>query len=154
MSRGCATIESVPPGWRIWRSAVPATLGQFAVQALRNATRRHPYPYGEVTETIDYNGQTVGAWASSHPWSTKGGKIVYGCYDGIALVTPDPTVGSGNTPRDSIQTPDPNAAVFSEPTGIDWAAVGLSALAGAGIVGAFWLFMKHQPLKHSLRRLP
>lgn len=156
MSQGCRSFETVPRGYKIWRGAVPALLTQFAINSLHQATRQHPYPYGQIVAKTTYSDQqvsdqTVYAWASSHSWSTRNGQIVQGCYDGISLLVDDPNNVSG--PPDNIGTPDPNAAVFSEPPGIDWLTVGLSALAGAAVVGGFLFVTKTSPHKKAARAL-
>lgn len=109
--------------------------------------------YGETTG-IDYvdpaTGQSsfVVARKDHHTWTYKGGKLLTGiCIPGItlyepvlamaSLAGPEGSRGVGDTATDSLATPDPNVAAFTNEPGTNWGLVGISALAAAAVVGAF-----------------
>ncbi len=141
--------EPIPPGWTVWRGAVPTELTQFAMD-VRDHVRQ--YPYGQIAKTIQYNNQTVGAFVSHHTWTYRAGQLVTGiCIPGVSLLiqnaTPTPTAGVGAATTDSIDTPDPSAAVYgaddvSPPTTTDWPLVLISGAAIATITAGFFLALR------------
>lgn len=134
--------EPIPKGWKVWRSAeVPTPLVQTAID-IRDHVRQ--YQRGTIAKTMVYNGQTVAFWVSSHTWTYRNGVLVTGlCIAGVSILVAVPagTQGIGGTQNDSLDTPDPTAAVYdgAPPESTNWALVAISAGAGAAVVAAFWL---------------
>lgn len=139
-------LQPPPDGYRVWRGSVPAELTNWAV-SLRDQIDRYNW------------GQTFGIWYTPpggtaeyviarkdpHPWSFRNGQLVTGCFQGVTLYAPIPTAAltSYNPAADTLDTPDPTAAVFDAgPTGPDWGLVALSAGAGAGVVMLFLWALK------------
>lgn len=98
------------------------------------------YPYGQVWQ-IAYEGTTVAARKEYHQWTYRNGELVTGiCIPGITLyqqIQPGAayTAGASDNPYD--------AAYFGADQGINWKLVGVTALATAGVIGAFFLALRH-----------
>jgi hypothetical protein len=140
--------EQIPAGWKVWRGTeVPAPLIQLAID-VRDHIR--DYPRGTIAQTVDYNGQTVGVFVSSHTWTYRNGKLVTGiCIPGASLIVKQ-AAGPGTTQvtaiaPDNLDTPDPTAAVFGAddvPAPTDWKLVAMTAGLGAAVVVAFLWALK------------
>jgi hypothetical protein len=104
------------------------------------------YKRGTIVKVIPYGGQTVGVFVSSHTWSYRNGVLVTGlCIPGASLLVQQPTGGVGAEALDSLDTPDPTAAVYSgedpyETT--NWPLVALTAGSAIGSVALFLLALK------------
>jgi hypothetical protein len=144
MPTKCPQNPASPEGFRIWRGPAPAPpLTQWAVDL-----RDHWMPkaaYGD-TQTLDYEGAIVLARKDHHTWTYKGGQLLTGiCIPGITLYKPTPAAqnslsglpGLAAASADTLEVPDPTAAVYSVDVGTDWPLVGASAAAIAGLVVAF-----------------
>lgn len=153
-------INPVPQGWRVWRGPVPPPLTDMAI-VIRDHIRS--YEYGDIPAQVPWKASDgsdiiAGTLKQRHTWTFRDGVLVTGlCIPGVTLVW-RPTAGDVSQPpfQDSIDTPDPNAALYPARE-IDWPLVGLSALAGAAVVGAFIFVTKTSPHKaasKSLRRMP
>lgn len=142
----CPNNPPPPDGYKIWRGPVPRPLSQWAIDQ-----RDHwmgQVAYGETTG-IDYvdpaTGQSsfVVARKDHHTWTYKGGTLLTGiCIPGITLYQPLLTAALAGPPgvgaaTDSLATPDPNVAAYTNEPGTNWGLVGISALAAAAVVGAF-----------------
>jgi hypothetical protein len=109
--------------------------------------------YGETTG-IDYAAEEEGGFSGfvvarkdHHTWTYKNGKLLSGiCIPGITLYKPLLTPSLAGPPGkdlakgvgDSLTTPDPTVAAYTNDPGTDWGLVGLSAGAALLVVGAFW----------------
>jgi hypothetical protein len=141
--------EPIPAGWSVWRGAVPLELTQFAMD-VRDHVRS--YPYGQIAKTIQYQGQTVGAFVSHHTWTYRGGQLVTGiCIPGVSLLiqqTNTPPASGTGASTDSLATPDPSAAVYGAddvpgpPEGTDWTLVTVGVAAIATVTAGFWLAIR------------
>ncbi len=91
--------EPIPAGWHGWGAGrAPPELEAIAVR-LKNHI--DDFPYGEVIQTIDYKGKTVGFFKSHHTWTYRGGKLVKGiCIPGISLLV----AGKLRSPSTSTST--------------------------------------------------
>lgn len=131
----CAS-EPIPFGWKVWRGPVPPELVQLAID-VRNHIGQ--YAYGSIARTVPYAGGAVAAFKSHHTWTWRDGQLVTGlCIPGVSLLTQ----AAGGTVAavpivDSLDTPDPNAAVFAA-DGINWNLVAVSAGATVLVIGAFF----------------
>ncbi len=134
-------IQPTPDGWKVWRGSVPPTLVQLAIDARDHINR---YAYGTIVKQVDYNGQPVAIFKSSHTYTTRNGQLVTGiCIPGISLLVPagaaKGTPGVAATPNvDALLTPDPNAALLGADDAPDWGLVIKSGLAVAAVAGLFW----------------
>jgi hypothetical protein len=100
---------------------------------LRDHVRSTPF---NTTFSLVYGGQTVVARVDPHSWTFRDGQLVTGlCIKGITLYAPVAATGVGAV-VDSLDTPDPTAAVFDEAP-INWGLVAVSAGATVLIIGAF-----------------
>lgn len=111
---------------------------------MRDRVRK--YPLGAIAKTVVYNGQTVGAFVSSHSWTYRNGVLVQGlCIPGVSLVVQQAAGTVGASMPDNIDTPDPTAAVYSaEPErGTDWPLLATTTGIAVGVVALFLLAMKH-----------
>jgi hypothetical protein len=135
----CASNPPPPIGFHIWRGPVPAPLVQWAVD-LRDHINK--FPYGQVW-TLDYNGATVAARKDFHVWSYRNGKLVTGlCIPGITLYAPKPAGVAATIQIDSLDVPDPSAAVFNSTDTTDWRLVAVSGAAIVATVGLFLLAIR------------
>jgi hypothetical protein len=166
----CPGNPPPPPGYGIWKGAVPTPLTQWAM-ALRDNIN-NGFAYG-TTWSIPYGDQVVIARKDHHTYTWKKGILLTDiCIPGITLYAPltiasvppagtittppgtaaprtlgadetaiaNPNAGPASTPDQVV--PDPSLAVFSAaPT--DWTLVVISAGAGAAVVGLFLLAMHH-----------
>jgi hypothetical protein len=105
------------------------------------------YKRGTIVRTLQYNGQTVGVFVSSHTWTYRNGVLVTGlCIPGASILIQQPANSVGTT-LDDLSTPDPTAAVYgaddlaTQPT--DWSLVAVSAGAILTISALFALAIKH-----------
>jgi len=133
--------EPIPAGWRVWRGSVPPELTQIAMD-VRDHVRQ--YARGTIVQTLNYNGQTVGVFVSSHTWTYRkqadgSVKLVTGiCIPGVSLLTQPPGTGAAlgapddTTPPDDLSTPDPDMAVF----GADDVPIGALVPLGSALAGA------------------
>jgi hypothetical protein len=136
--------EPLPKGWKIWRGPVPTELVQLAVDVLGSI---NSFPYGGLARVVTYNDQTVGAFKSHHQWTYRNGRLVTGiCIPGVSLLIAMPNAlaaplgATSNVAGDSLQTPDPTAAVYSvdaPPETTDWKLVATTAVITVGVVGLF-----------------
>jgi hypothetical protein len=138
-------VEPLPQGWRVWRGAVPPELSAVALDVLHNV---RAYPRGSIAKSVDYKGQAVGAFVSSHTWTYRNGQLVTGlCIPGVSLVFQPQTMASGVATHDSLENPDPTAAVFVDlgdaPSTIDWPLVAVSAGVIVIVVTLFALALHH-----------
>jgi hypothetical protein len=107
----------------------------------------HSYAYGSVARTIQYQGQTVGAFVSHHTWTYRGGQLITGiCIPGVSLVIQQTGV-TGTFVQDSLDTPDPTAAVYGAddvpvPQSTNWTVVGVTAGTVVALATAFWLALR------------
>jgi hypothetical protein len=100
--------------------------------------------YGD-TVGLDLEGEGfVVARKDHHTWTYKNGRLVTGlCIPGITLYKPLLTQALGGPPgmgdvvSDSLTTPDPNVAAYTQDQGTNWGLVGWSALAASAVVAAF-----------------
>ena len=87
-------------------------------------------------------------WVSSHTWTWRNGVLVTGlCISGVSVLTQVPAgaQGVGGTVADSLDTPDPTAAVYvvdEPPPGVNWPLVAVSGVAIVATVAAFVLAIK------------
>lgn len=145
-------VDPVPTGWRVWRGAVPPQLTDMAI-TIRDHIRL--YEYGAIPAQVPWKASdgsdiVVGTWKNHHVWTYKGGKLIENiCIPGVTLVTRPAGALVVTEPPDSIQTPDPNAAMYPA-EGIDWLTVGLSAAVGALVVAGFFYVLKHEPKRKRL----
>lgn len=132
------TQQPIPAGWRVWRAAVPQDLAAIAIQ-IRDHVR--DYPLGQIAQAMTFGGQTVGFFVSSHTWTYRNGQLVTGlCIPGVSLLIQNAQASTGVHPQDSLDQPDPNAAVWTpDDRQISWPIVAVTA---AAIVGICWLFAK------------
>jgi hypothetical protein len=91
---------------------------------------------------LTYNGQTVALFVSSHTWTYRNGVLVTGiCIPGVSVLQQATAGVMGETQQDSLETPDPTAAVYGgappEQDVVDWPAVTVSAVAILLVVGGF-----------------
>jgi hypothetical protein len=143
----CSSNPPPPVGFKIWRGTVPAPLVQWAVD-LRDHINK--FPYGQVW-TLDYAGATVAARKDYHQWTYHNGKLITGiCIPGITLYAPKPA-GMAATTVDSLDNPDPTAAVFNTTDATDWRLVAVSGVAIVATVGLFLLAI-HGAGRARLRR--
>jgi hypothetical protein len=141
----CSTNPSLPAGYQIWRGAVPAPLVQWAVD-LRDHINH--FPYGQTWELV-YSGQTVIARKDHHTYTYRNGKLVTGiCIPGITLYAPKPAGVSATLQIDTLDTPDPSAAVFNTTGATDWRLVAVSVAATVATVGLFLLAIKAAGRSH------
>ena len=134
--------EPIPPGWRLWKGAVPAPLVQMAIDV---RDKVHNYPYGTIATTAEYSGQTVGTFVSHHTWTYKNGQLVTGiCIPGVSLVTQDP-IGAALGPAPNPSEPDPTLAVYGTELGTDWGLVAVCGVAIGAITGAFLFVLRKSP---------
>jgi len=143
----CALNPPPPDGFKIWRGAPPPrALTQWAVDL-----RDHWMPKANYGDTIGINfeGQYVVARKDHHTWTYKKGVLLQGiCIPGITLYqslltpalagAPGLARGLAASSTDSLTTPDPNVAAYTEEPGTDWKLVGVCAGAAVVVVGAFW----------------
>jgi hypothetical protein len=113
------------------------------------------YPYGSIARTIQYQGQTIGAFVSHHTWTYRGGQLLTGiCIPGVSLVIQQqstPTTGTSGLGQvqDSIASPDPSAAVYGaddvpqQAATTDWPMVGVTAGAILVLSTGFALALRH-----------
>ena len=137
----CPANPPPPDGFRIWRRPVPRPLTEFAI-GIRDQIAKYPLRTQFGTW---YNGEYVVARVDSHSWTYVNGQLVTGlCIKGVTLFEAVPTVAltSYNPVTDTLDTPDPNAAVFDAPPGPDWPLVALSAGAAAGVEALFLWALK------------
>jgi hypothetical protein len=150
MAEKCSPNPASPEGFRIWRGPAPAPpLTQWAVDL-----RDHWMPkaaYGD-TQILEYGGGLVLARKDHHTWTYKGGVLVTGiCIPGITLYKPTAAAtnslsglpGLGVAVVDTLETPDPSAAVYSVDVGTDWALVGACGAAIAAVTAAFLAGIKY-----------
>jgi hypothetical protein len=143
----CHANPPPPDGFRIWRKPVPQPLVDWAV-FLRDF-EMPKVNYGFVWS--DWYGPTgsqklVSARKDYHSWTYRGGKLVTDiCIPGITLYDQIPTLAqtSYDPMADTLDQPDPNAAVFSqEDRSIDWGLVLATGAAGVGVVTLFLLALR------------
>jgi hypothetical protein len=149
MSTSCPNNPPPPDGFRIWRDPVPQPLADWAIYLLSAEAPRAPYG---TTWGLDYtlpgttNSSRVIARKDRHTWTYRGGKLVTGlCIFGITLFqsVPMTALASYNSADDSLDTPDPNAAVYTaDAQGPSWGLVFASGAAGVGVVTLFLLALK------------
>ena len=136
--------QPIPYGWKIWKGAVPDPLVQFAIDVRDHVTS---YPLGSIAKTVVYNGQTVGAYVSWHCWTWRNGVLVTGIHiRGVSLIVKQQGTGATLT-QDSLDPPDPTAAVYGADdlpatAGTDWSLVAVSAGATTAVVGLFLLALR------------
>jgi len=126
---------------------VPLELQQFAMD-VRDHVRT--YPYGSIARTVQYQGQTIGAFVSHHTWTYRGGQLITGiCIPGVSLVIQQPIQGGvALGAQDSIDAPDPSAAVYGAddvpqpPQTTNWPLVGVTAGAILVVTTAFALAIR------------
>ena len=149
----CPANPPPPDGYRVWRQPVPKPLADWAVYLLRNELPRTNYGTMWGMSYTPPNGasEDVIARRDHHTWShDRQGNLVTGlCIPGITLYAPVPmaALASYNPATDTIDTPDPNAAVFNE-LPIDWPMVALTAGAATATVLLFWWAIKAAGPKH------
>jgi hypothetical protein len=137
----CPSNPPAPAGYRVWRSAVPTPLSQWAID-LRDHI--NGFPYGQ-TWSIDYGGKTAIARKDYHTWTYRNGQLITGlCIPGITLYEPLPQGMHAEFPGEL--TPDPSLAMYGAddvPQGTNWPLV--AAAGGAiGVVSAlFILAIRH-----------
>ena len=139
VSMTCPSNPAPPAGYRILRGHVVQPLTDWAISILRQI---RDYPFGATFE-LTYGGVTYVARVDHHTWTYRGGQLVTGlCIPGVTLYEPRPA-GDAAT-LDSLETPDPTAAVYGDvgDDAIDWKLVGTSALAIGVVVGLFWWGLK------------
>lgn len=132
----------MPHGWKVWRGVeVPGPIAQAAID-VRDHVRS--YSRGQIAREIDYQGQHVGLWVSSHTWTYRNGVLVTGiCIPGVSVLVPVPrggmAVGAG-TLQDDLSVPDPTAAVYggAPPESTNWWLVGGTVVATMAVVAGFW----------------
>lgn len=137
----CPANPPPPDGFKIWRKPVPKQLTDFAI-GIRDQIAKYPLRTQFGTW---YNGEYVVARVDSHSWTYVNGRLVTGiCIKGVTLFEPIPTAAltAYNPAADTLDVPDPNAAVFDATQGPDWGLVALSAGAGAAVVALFLLALR------------
>ena len=136
----CAS-EPIPAGWVPWKGPVPASIVQTAM-SIRDQVKK--FTRGTIAQTMNYNGQTVGFFVSSHTWTWKNGQLLTGlCIPGVSVMTQVPNGGTGGTPPPNLNTPDPNLAMYGADEPINWPLVLGSAAAGGVVVGLFFLALRN-----------
>lgn len=136
--------EPTPAGWKVWQGPVPTELTQQAMD-IRDHVRS--YARGSFAKQMQYGGQTVGFWVSSHTWTWRNGVLVTGlCIPGVSILVLPVTGGAGATPPPDLSTPDPTAAMYGADDvpvqGTDWGLVAASAVAIVATATAFVLALK------------
>ena len=130
--------EPIPPNWRVWRSPqVPADLVAVA-KSIRDHI--HDYTRGAIVAQIVHQNETVGFFVSSHTWTYKNGQLVTGiCIPGVSLLIQDSPNLASALPPDSLDQPDPNAAVWiaAPDPGPSWPLVVAGAVAIGVTITAF-----------------
>lgn len=142
MTTPCASNPPSPEGFRIWRGAAPPPpLTQWAVDLRDHWMGKARY--GD-TQTLEYDGNLVLARKDHHTWTYKKGQLITGiCIPGITLykATPAATTSlsglAAAASADTLEVPDPSAAVYSVDVGTDWGLVGACGAAIAVTVAAF-----------------
>ena len=142
----CQPINGPPPdGYRIWRGPVAPELTQWAV-SIRDQLSKFNYgtTWGMWWTPPGGSAEYVIARKDSHSWTFRNGKLVTGCFMGVTLYQPVPSVAltAYNPSQDSLATPDPSAATFTVVPGPDWGLVGATAAAAGGVIVLFWLALK------------
>ena len=138
-------VEPIPRGWKVWRQVeVPTPIVQAAI-AVRDHVR--DYQRGTIAQTMVYGGQTIALWVSSHSWTYRNGKLVTGiCIGGVSVLVAVPagTGGIGDAQSDSLDTPDPTAAIYTgmPPEQTSWPLVIVSGAAIVATVAAVMLALK------------
>jgi hypothetical protein len=139
----CPENPPPPPGYRIMRSTVPPPLTQWAVDLLHQVTH---YAFGQ-SFSLSYAGKSYIARVDHHlTWSYRNGQLVTGlCIPGITIYEPAAIGDTSSARFDTLDTPDPNAAVYSSdyPATTDWKLVAVTAGVTVGLVAAFFLALKH-----------
>jgi len=138
----CPENPPPPPGYRIMRSTVPPPLTQWAIDLLHQVSH---YAFGQ-TFSLDYAGKGYIARVDRHTWTYRNGTLVTGlCIPGITLYEPAGDTSARAVITDSLNAPDPNAAVYSSdyPTTTDWKLVAVTAGVTVGLLAAFFLALKH-----------
>jgi hypothetical protein len=149
----CAVNAAMPPGYQVWRGAVPKELTDWAVD-LRNHVAS--FPFG-TTWTREYNGKTVLARVDHHDWTYRNGQLITGlCIKGITLYSAklgglglvDTSTADDSDP---LATPDESMsqALFDAdssagmPPGPNWGRVAATGGAALLVVGLFWAAIRH-----------
>jgi len=135
----CPSNPPPPPGYRVWRGAVPTPLTQWAM-GIRDHIAAPAYG---TTWSMDYGGQTVIARKDHHEWTYRNGQLVTGlCIPGVTLY--QPTTGVQATPTDAMEpnalAPDPTLAVWGAddvPQSTNWGLVAVTGVAAATVVTLF-----------------
>lgn len=150
----CPPNPAPPDGYKIWRGPVPRPLSQWAIDQRDHWMQAPGTQYGD-TVGIDYVDPTTGQSAyvvarkDHHTWTYVKGVLKTGiCIPGITLYQPLLTaalagvpkrgVGDTSSSTDTLETPDPTVAAYTNEPGTNWGLVGISALAAVGVVAAFW----------------
>ena len=149
MATSCPNNPPPPEGFKIWRGAVPSAISSWA-KALVHSSVFQKATYGTTwgftyTDTSGKDQPVVGR-RDYHTWTFVNGRLQTGiCISGLTVYQPLSTIAlaSYNPSQDTLDAPDPQAAVFSAPpSGPNWSLVAGSAAAAGGVILLFVLALR------------
>ena len=149
MSSSCPNNPPPPEGFKIWRGVVPSQISAWAKNLVYSpAFQKALYgtTWGFTYTDASGKDQPVVGRRDYHTWTFANGRLVTGiCISGLTVYQPLSTIAlaSYNPASDTLDAPDPSAAVFNAgPPGPSWPLVAVSAAAAGGVVLLFILALK------------